>query len=183
MTTIIAVQYPDKVVIGADTQTSGESGTIYRHHSTSKIVENGHFLIAGAGDVGPSDIAQYVWNPPTPRGKEWRDLYRFMVRKVVPSLKTCLKENDYKVDNQSQSDLSFTLLFSISGELFDVGEDFSVMRKASGVYGAGSGSNVAIGAILAGASIETALEIAADNDAYTSGPFIFKTQYRDPRAH
>jgi ATP-dependent protease HslVU (ClpYQ) peptidase subunit len=47
---------------------------------------------------------------------------------------------------------------------------------SKGFYGVGSGSNYAIGALSAGASIETALQIAMDNDAYTSSPFLFVTQ-------
>ena len=172
MTTIVAIQYPNKVVMGADSQTTGESGTIYRHESVKKIVANGKFLIAGSGDASPSDICQYVWEAPTPRGVEWNDLYKFMITKAMPSLKQCFKDADYKSD----SDSSFSFLFAIGGEVFDVSEDFSVLKKQNGIYGIGSGSNVAIGAIQQGATIERALEIAAENDAYTSGPFDFVTQ-------
>jgi ATP-dependent protease HslVU (ClpYQ) peptidase subunit len=178
VTTVIAIQFPDKVVMGADSQTTGSSGTIFRHESVKKIVANGKFLIAGAGDAAPSDICQYVWTPPTPRGLEWNDLLRFMITKAMPSLKQCFKDSDYKPD----SDSSFSFLFAIGGEIFDVGEDFSVLRKQNGIYGIGSGSNVAIGAIQQGATIERALEIAAENDAYTSGPFDFVTQTKHTRA-
>jgi ATP-dependent protease HslVU (ClpYQ) peptidase subunit len=177
MTTIVAIQYPNKVVMGADSQTTGESGTIYRHESVRKIVANGKFLIAGAGDASPSDICQYVWEAPTPRGVEWNDLYRFMITKAMPSLKQCFKDADYKSD----ADSSFSFLFAIGGEVFDVSEDFSVLKKENGIYGIGSGSNVAIGAIQQGATIESALEIAEQNDAYTSGPFDFVTQVKHTR--
>lgn len=181
MTTIVAIQYPNKVVIGADSQTTGENGTIYRHDEVSKIVENGKFLIAGAGDAGPSDLVQYVWQPPTPRGIEWNNLYKFMITKAMPSLKQCFKNNDYKLDLNNNSESSFSFIFAIGGELFDVSEDFSVLKKDSGIYGIGSGSNVAIGAIEQGATIERALEIAAENDAFTSGPFVFATQAKHVR--
>jgi ATP-dependent protease HslVU (ClpYQ) peptidase subunit len=52
----------------------------------------------------------------------------------------------------------------------------SISLDGKGFYGVGSGSGYAIGALSAGATIEKALEISADNDAYTSGPFIYRTQ-------
>jgi ATP-dependent protease HslVU (ClpYQ) peptidase subunit len=177
VTTIVAVQLPNKVMMGADSQTTSDSGLIYRHPEVKKIVANGKFLIAGAGDAAPSDLCQYVWQSPTPRGVEWNDLYRFMITKAMPSLRQCFKDNDFKID----SDTSFSFLFAIGGEVFDVSEDFSVLRKASGIYGIGSGSGVAIGAIEQGATIERALEIAAENDAYTSAPFVFHTQKKITR--
>ena len=169
--------------MGADSQTTGDSGTIFRHSQVKKIVANGHFLIAGAGDAAPSDLCQYIWKAPTPRGQEWQNLYKFMITKAIPSLKKCFKDNDFTFDKNNNSETSFSFLFAIGGEIFDVSEDFSVLKKQNGIYGIGSGSGVAIGAIEQGATIERALEIAADHDAYTSGPFYFVTQTRDPRSN
>ena len=178
MTTILAIQYPTKAVIGADSQITTDGGTIYRHDVVKKIVQNNKFLIAGAGDAFPSDLCSYIWQPPTPRGIEWNDLYRFMIVKAIPSLKQCFKDADFKID----TDTSFSFLFAIGGELFDVSEDFAVLRKQSGIYGIGSGANVGIGAIGQGASMQRALELAEENDAYTSGPFQIVTQLKPVRA-
>jgi len=98
-----------------------------------------------------------------------------MIAKVVPSLKACFKEQEYKW-NEEDDETKFAFLISIGGEVFELADDMSISLDSKGFYGVGSGSNYAIGALHAGASVEQALEIASNNDAYTSAPFIYYTQ-------
>ena len=79
-------------------------------------------------------------------------------------------ENGYKLDGNDK-DAGFDMLFAFDGELFEIDSDFSVLLNGDGIYGIGSGSPFAIGALYAGATVEQALEIAANNDIYTSEPF------------
>jgi hypothetical protein len=69
-------------------------------------------------------------------------------------------------------------LILIGGEIFEIADDFSVSMDGKGYYGVGSGSDLAIGALSAGATMKEALKIASENDAYTSPPFIFHTQQK-----
>jgi ATP-dependent protease HslVU (ClpYQ) peptidase subunit len=48
--------------------------------------------------------------------------------------------------------------------------------RDDGIYGIGSGSKYAIGALYAGADWQWALEIAAINDIYTASPFKYYEQ-------
>lgn len=178
MTTIIAVQYDDKAVIGADSQTTGSTGRKAIHSQMVKINQRGDFIIAGAGECAPCDIAQHIWKPPTPKGVEWNDIYHFMVAKVIPSLKACFKEQEYKWDKEDD-ETKFNFLIAIGGQVFEIADDMSVSLDATGFYGVGSGSSYAIGALEAGATISKALEIAAKNDAYTSAPFLYYTQTQE----
>jgi hypothetical protein len=90
-------------------------------------------------------------------------------------MRECLEENSWKSDPKDDS--TFSMLIAYAGELFDIGDDLSVLLNDDGIYGVGNGSKYAIGALFAGASVEKALEIAAHNDIYTSGPFqIVKQQ-------
>ncbi len=177
MTTIIAVQYPDKAVIGADSQTTGATGRLASHTQMTKISLRGEYIIAGSGECAPCDIAQHIWVPPTPTAKESKDLYHFMIAKVVPSLKACFKENEYKWDVEDE-ETKFAFLIIIGGQIFEVADDFSVTLDGKGYYGVGSGSDFGIGALNAGATLKEALKIASDNDAFTSPPFIFHTQHK-----
>ena len=177
MTTILAVQYPNKAVIGADSQTTGATGRLASHSQMTKISLRGEYIIAGSGECAPCDIAQHIWNPPMPTGKDWNHLYHFMISKVVPSLKTCFKENEYKWD-YDDDESRFGFLILIGGEIFEIADDFSVSMDGKGYYGVGSGSDIAIGALSAGATMREALKIASENDAYTSPPFIFYTQQK-----
>ena len=177
MTTIVAIQYPDRVVFGADNQVTAPNGRKYNHEKMVKISERGKFLIAGSGEVIACDLAQHLWNPPTPNATEKKDIYHFVISKVIPSLKQCFKDNDYKLDaDSSDGENRFSFLISVAGEVFEIADDFSVSMTDHGFYGVGSGSSYAIGALHAGAEIEFALEIASRNDVYTSGPFIYYTQ-------
>lgn len=172
MTTIIAVQSADGVSIGADTQATDASGRMW---ATIKIVANGKFLISGAGDCFPLDVLGYIWKPPTLTQDDRKDLFKFMASKVAPSIQSVLKTADYTPD-KSDGNAGFDAMFVICGELFVIGEDFAVVRPRFNVAGAGSGSAYAIGAIRAGATIEEALQYAADSDSDTSAPFIFHKQ-------
>ena len=177
MTTIIAVQYDDKAVIGADSQTTGATGRKASHAQMVKVTQRGDFIVAGSGECAPCDIAQHIWVPPVPAAKDWNNLYHFMIAKVVPSLKACFKENEYKWDVEDD-ETKFAFLMIIGGEVFEIADDFSVCLDGKGYYGVGSGSDFAIGALSAGATLKEALKIASDNDAFTSPPFIYHTQQK-----
>ena len=66
MTTIIGVQTNKGCELLADNQVTDDSGRIYRHPKMLKMVSRGSYIIAGAGEVAPCDIAQHIWNPPSP---------------------------------------------------------------------------------------------------------------------
>ena len=175
MTTIIAIQKDDGVQFGADSQVTANN-KMYSHDKMAKITQRGQYIIAGAGEVAPCDIAQHIWEPPIPTANDKKDLYHFMIAKVVPSLKQAFKDNDYKLDTDGDEETRFAFLIAVGGHVFEIADDFSVVLDKSGFYGVGSGSSFALGALHAGATPALALKIAAENDAYTSAPFIWKTQ-------
>jgi ATP-dependent protease HslVU (ClpYQ) peptidase subunit len=168
MTTIVGTCKNGQVILGADSQvTDGDR----RNNSLKmeKITNNNGYLIAGSGDATPCDILQHIFIPPVPTVAERKNLYKFMITKFVPAMRDALEEAGYKADPKDDS--GFSMLIAFDGELFDIGDDFSVLLNDTGIYGVGNGSKYAIGALYAGATVEKALQIAADNDIYTSGPF------------
>lgn len=177
MTTIVAVQQRDKVLFGADSQVTGGNGRVANHPQMVKISKRGEFIIAGSGECAPCDIAQHIWMPPKPSNAELDDLYHFMIARVVPSLKQCFKDNEYKwneVDDDGET--KFAFLIAIGGTVFELADDMSIALDSKGFYGVGSGSSYAIGALAQGATVEEALKIASKYDAYTSAPFMFLEQ-------
>jgi ATP-dependent protease HslVU (ClpYQ) peptidase subunit len=175
MTTIVAVCKNGNVTMGADSQVTDQNRP-NNHLKMEKISKRNGYLIAGSGDSHPCDVLQHVFIPPVPTPTEKKDLYHFMISKFVPAMRECLDENGWK-PSPDDKDSGFNMLFAFDGEIFDIGDDFSVLLNSDGIYGVGAGSAYAIGALYAGASIEKALEIAATNDIYTSGPFqIVKQQ-------
>jgi ATP-dependent protease HslVU (ClpYQ) peptidase subunit len=177
MTTIIGVQYKDHCIIAADNLVTADNGRKYTDPRMEKISSRGPYLIAGSGEVQPCDIAQRIWQPPRPSVKDKQDIYNFMITKVMPSLRECLKANGYNFEEE-RKDQGFHFLIALNGQIFDVEDDCSVVVSSNGIYGVGSGSEFAMGALHAGAEPLKALEIASDLSAYTSGPFLIKKQDR-----
>ena len=179
MTTIVAVQYRDKVLLGADSQVTAGNGQVANHPQMVKISKRGEFLIAGSGECAPCDIAQHIWMPPKPSNAELDDLYHFMIARVIPSLKQCFKDNEYKWNEADEDgETKFAFLITIGGTIFEIADDMSISLDSKGIYGIGSGSGYAIGALAQGATIEEALKISAKYDAYTSAPFTFLEQHK-----
>jgi len=179
VTTIVAVCKNGNVTMGADSQVTDGSRP-NRHSKMEKITKNNGWLIAGSGDSTPCDILQHIFIPPVPTVKERDNLYRFMITKFVPAMQECLEENNWKPD-QNDKDSGFSMLFAFDGEVFDIGNDFSVLLNSDGIYGVGNGAQFAIGALYAGASVEDALRIAANNDIYTSGPMQIVKQQKQAK--
>ena len=169
MTTIVGVVKNGHVIMGADSLvTAGNSK--YIHPQMLKIINNNGYLVGGAGDASACDILMYMWVPPMPNANQRKNIYKFMITDVVPSMKEALEENGYKIDKDDKES-GFEMLIALDGELFNISDDFSVLMDETGIYGVGSGSPWAIAALDAGATVEKALEIAEKRSPYTSGPF------------
>jgi ATP-dependent protease HslVU (ClpYQ) peptidase subunit len=178
VTTIIGIEYDDHSILVADSRVTDDSGRIYAHKVMKKIAQRGAVLIAGAGEVGPCDIAQNIWVPPQFTAKDKKDIYRFMITKVMPSLRKCLIDNGYNFDEDKKDGMRFQFLISVGGEIFDIDEDLSVMKSEDNMYAIGSGGPFALGALYAGADPLDAMEIASKVSAYSAPPFYQEIQHK-----
>lgn len=164
MTTIVGLQDRGYCWMAADSQTTDRDRAFVSRRQ-NKIVQRGEYLIGVAGDGAACDIAQFMWRPPSPMQP---DLYLHMVATAIPSLKKALVSNGFSPSRDD--DATLEMLIAVEGNLFHIASDFTVLMRDDGIYGIGSGSSYAIGALAAGASLEEAIEIAADNDMYTGLP-------------
>lgn len=178
MTTIIGIEYDDHSLIVADSRVTDDSGRIYAHKVMKKIARRGAVVIAGAGEVAPCDIAQNIWVPPQFTAKDKKDVYRFMITKVMPSLRKCLIDNGYNFEEEKKDGMRFQFLISVGGEVFDIDEDLSVMKSEDNMYAIGSGGSFALGALYAGADPLEAMEIACKVSAYSAAPFYQEIQQK-----
>jgi hypothetical protein len=177
MTTIIGIEKADGCCLVADSRVTDPAGKVFSHPAVTKINKRGAFLVAGAGEVVPCDIAQHIWVPPLLTEKDKKDIYHFMIVKVMPSLRKCFIENGYSFEETG--DNRFHFLLAVNGELFDIDQDLAVSKNADGIYAVGSGADFAVGALHAGATPMQAMEIAARVSAYTAPPFIQRDQKRN----
>lgn len=178
MTTIIGIEYDDHSLIVADSRVTDDSGRIYAHNVMKKIAKRGAVVIAGAGEVAPCDIAQNIWVPPQFTAKDKKDVYRYMITKVMPSLRKCLIDNGYNFEEEKKDGMRFQFLISVGGQIFDIDEDLSVMKSEDNMYAIGSGGSFALGALYAGADPLDAMEIACKVSAYSAPPFYQEVQYK-----
>jgi ATP-dependent protease HslVU (ClpYQ) peptidase subunit len=175
MTTIIGLQEKDSCLLIADSRVTDDSGRTYSHPRVSKITKRGKFLIAGAGSTQPCDIVQHMWKPPSPTTTQYKDLYHYMIESVVPSIRVALTVNGYQPDKEND-DPDFIFLIAIKGTIFEIDETLSVLMRDDGIYGIGSGSAYAVGALQAGATWRQAMNIAAKNNVFTAPPFVTHKQ-------
>ena len=96
MTTIVAMQTAEGVKFGADAQVTATRK--YSHIHMAKISHRGQYIVAGSGLSSYCDVAQHIWNPPVPTANDKKDIYHFVISKVIPSLKQCFKDNDLKLE-------------------------------------------------------------------------------------
>lgn len=171
MTTILGIQKKDHCLIIADSRVTDDDGRIYTHPRMAKITKRGKFLIAGAGTTQPCDIIQHMWRPPTPPTMAYKDLYHYVIESVVPSMRTALAVNGYQPDKEN-NDADFIFLIALGGMIFEIDDSLSVLLRDDGIYGIGSGSAYALGALHAGANWRQAMHVAAKNNIFTAAPFI-----------
>ena len=179
MTTLAAIQGDGWTVIGCDSRASDESGR-YMELATSKIIENNGILIAVSGASRGGNITQFGWRPPKPRIGD--ELDKFMTRRFIPSMRKAFQEAGF--DGKEDGDAAWqdsNLLVSVRGVLYPIFNDYSWDREARNVYYAGSGGDIALGALeaLNYSKIKTpkeaekilrkAIEIACKHDIYSGG--------------
>ena len=188
MTTLVAVQGHGWVVFGVDSRVVEDRGRIFTLPGNQpKLVRRGPYIMSAAGDLRAINILEHVFEPPDPGDRTGRKLDRFIATMFLPELKECLEQNGYAKDNQ----LSSVIFVCVNGVGYELGEDYSYMRDASGMYACGSGGDYAIGALHvliedpiesrdvddAKAAVKHALNIAAKLDNGTAGPHSVVVQY------
>ena len=176
MTTIIGIETKQGVLLAADSLTSDiRLGKRYKHEAQPKISEVGQYLIAGSGNSFVCDLIQNSWKPIHPNAKEKKNLFKFLISKVAPTMRKLVEDAGYEApENPDGPD--YTFLIAINGELFEMWDDFSPLKTEHGFYGIGSGSSFALGALKAGANWERALEISCEMSFYSEPPFLVRTQ-------
>lgn len=179
MTTLVAIQGDGWSVIGCDSRASDEDGR-YMELATSKIVNNNGVLIAVSGASRGGNITQFGWKPPKPRVNE--DLDIFMTQKFIPSMREAFIKSGF--EGKEDGDAAWhdsNLLVSVRGVIYPIFNDYSWDREARRVYYAGSGGDVALGALealnytklttpeSAEKVLRKAIEIACKHDIYSGG--------------
>ena len=175
MTTVIALEDDECMQMYADSQINS-NGRPYFHSDMVKIIQRNQYVIGVAGYVAALQAIENNWNPPALASNYKGTLYSFVITKVIPSLKAFIDECKMFTDKQKEDGDLFSILLAIKGNVFEIDQDYSVARRDDGCYAIGSGSDFALGALMAGANAHEAMDIASRNDVNTHAPFIMIEQ-------
>lgn len=149
MTTVLAAQGDGWAVVGFDSLVSDEAGRVFfLGQGSSKIAKNGPYLLGAAGDVRAINILAHSFVPPKPGNIVGARLDRFITSKFVPELRSCFEEHGYAArEAKERATHGSVVLVIVNGAIYEIDEDYSWVRDASGVYAAGSGGDFALGAM------------------------------------
>lgn len=144
MTTIAAIQGPDWVVVGADSQSSGADGFAINIPG-GKVFKNNNLVFAGAGAVRGINLLQHDFIPPVINTK---DIDKYVTRQLVPAMRRTFLEAGYEInkgDSSVENDNIWIVV--IKNEVYRIDEDYSWERTTNNLYVAGSGEQFALGAM------------------------------------
>jgi ATP-dependent protease HslVU (ClpYQ) peptidase subunit len=154
MTVIVGVEDDHGCAIGSDTYMT--SGWQKRSTSEGKFALKPPYIIGGAGNVSDLQLINYRWDPPIPDVDQATDvnyLERFLVENTIPSLRQLFIDagkmgKDDGVDNLGgDGDEGSTFMIAVGGRLFLLHSGMAIVRPMHGLLTAGSGADVAIGAM------------------------------------
>jgi ATP-dependent protease HslVU (ClpYQ) peptidase subunit len=196
MTTIVGIQGDGFAVVATDSRISsmGSDGVAYQVSTlgtgSSKVAQNGKYLLGAAGDVRAINILHHAFAPPTPapaaRGKA---LDQFITLKFVPALRDTFEESGYAPSSKDeQAEQGSTILVVINATIYIIESDYSWTSESNGIYSIGTGAPYSLGAVQAlmpktkptlqqakNIAIK-ALNITAKFDPYTGPPVQTYTQ-------
>lgn len=190
MTTLLSYQGDGWAVVGCDSRSSDDAGRPVVM-ATHKVIDNNGILIAGSGAGRGSNIMQFGWKALKPTVADAKDLDTFVSQKFIPAMRKVFIDAGYDMKEDgdaAEHDSEFLII--IRGIIYPIFRDYSWDRDSRGIYYSGSGSDIALGVLLA--RLDDLTEITPENiseaiyaaimkasawDIYTAPPIITKIQY------
>lgn len=185
MTTIAAIQGNGFTVVGFDSQISSDDRVYVLPSSIKKVSKNGKYLVGAAGDLRAVNLLTDI---PLPDAEDFSGtkLDRFVSTKVIPAIRGYFETNGYAKDGNQE----FDIILCVNGVVYEIADDYCWARDVAGIYGIGSGSSFAIGALHsminnkctvdeAKAYLKQAITISSYLDSNTGGTIHIAVQYTD----
>lgn len=172
MTTIIAVNDGKTVTFGWDSQTTWMGRGM---NGVAKVFRNGPVVFGVAGLGRMSDILRFLDVPALREYEPEFDTEHWIVKSLIPAILKAADEAKTTEVINSQANIESSIILAVNGVVGYLSGNLSFVHDDLGIYGVGSGSEFAMGALKAGASVQQAVEIARDLDLYTGGSVTVKT--------
>jgi len=185
MTTIAAIQGEGFTVIGFDSQISSDNRVYLLPNGIKKVSKNGNYLIGAAGDLRAVNLLADI---PLPDAENLSGvkLDKFVSTKLIPVIRGYFETNGYTKDGNQE----FDIILCVNGIVYEIADDYCWARDVAGIYGIGSGSSFALGALhsMVGAKVtveeakaylKEAITISSYLDSGTGGTIHIAVQYKD----
>ncbi len=190
MTCIVAVTDGTRVVIGGDSAATG--GGQLRLRATRKVFRVGSYAVGYSTSYRMGQLVRFRTElPDPPHGADADDLERFMVAEFVEVLREALTAGGFAKTMRRVLDSGLTeegqergglLLVGVGGQIFEIRQDYQVVRPMAQYSAIGVGDLVALGALRALEERDDlalqdrarlALEASAEYCSKVRGPFHF----------
>jgi ATP-dependent protease HslVU (ClpYQ) peptidase subunit len=187
MTTLAAVQGDGWCVIGAESRATDEDGFPMDVSHVGKVFQSGPCLIAAAGSSRGCNILQFAWTAPAYGKSKSTDEY--ITKTLIPAMRKAFNEAGFETKpNESSAEVDNEFLVAIKGVIYNIEANYAWERCAVGIYTAGSGGKIALGALgalgadkamnatRASAIVKKAIQVAIRWDVFSGGAIKTYTQ-------
>lgn len=139
MTCIVGLEFGNTVILGGDVQGTGRNNKVV--HTQPKVFVRGGVAFGYTTSYRFGQILEHNMQSPVIPADD-AEIYRWLVTVVIPDIRAILVVNGY-CDGKSGG----TALLGIRDQLWELQDDFSVLRSRSGYSAVGSGNEYAKGSL------------------------------------
>lgn len=180
MTCIVGITDGKKVIIGCDSQTTGNDiNDIKNIRKDKKIFQKNNIIFGVTGSPRFTQILEFMWC--FDAIDEGQDEFEYLVKTVVPTAMESLEVNKCSDLNNGRLTTDSAMLIGIGNRLFCLYSDFQIGESTKNYASIGSGMEFALGALTVlenmnitnKQKLEQALEVASFHSSTCSGPYHF----------
>ncbi len=136
MTCIVGLEFEGKVIIGGDVQGTGWNSKVI--HTQPKVFHKSGVAFGYTTSYRFGQVLEHgLKNPVIPEDGE--EVYRWLVTVLVPDIAESLKAAAFEGGGNC--------LIGVKGQLWELQNDFSVLRSIRGYGAVGSGTEYALGSL------------------------------------
>ncbi len=136
MTCIVGLEHKGKVYLGGDIQGTGWNNKVV--HTQPKVFNKKGVIFGYTTSYRFGQLLEHALPDPVVPEND-AEVYRWLISVLVPSIKATLKENDYEGGGNC--------LIGVKGQLWELQNDYSVLRSVKGYGAVGSGYEYATGSL------------------------------------
>jgi ATP-dependent protease HslVU (ClpYQ) peptidase subunit len=144
MTCIVGMEFQDRVYIAGDIQGTGWNYKVV--HTTPKVFSKCGVVFGYTTSYRFGQVLEHnLQDPVIPHGEA--EIYRWLITVLIPDVRAVLKETGYEKGGNC--------LIGVKNQLWELQDDFSVLRSVTGYSAVGSGCEYALGSLFTSNAIET----------------------------